>query len=203
MRASTPASQACGSTSLSFAVYAARRTMPRRLVFPKIRRDRHAIGSAQFVLCLHFQQRRTGRWLQKSIWAGAGYSGAVVLVAFLEHGLECRQADRHSDDASPVAFLQEGELHWLALEREGEHDDHHGARRSVDEEDRLPTVVLRQVATDCWADRNAPYFAAKAAMDSLAVLYARELSRRGIETTIVVPGAFTKGTNHFAFRASG
>ena len=34
-------------------------------------------------------------------------------------------------------------------------------------------------------------------MDSLAVLYARELSRWGIETTIVVPGAFTKGTNHF------
>jgi NAD(P)-dependent dehydrogenase (short-subunit alcohol dehydrogenase family) len=44
----------------------------------------------------------------------------------------------------------------------------------------------------------APYFAAKAAMDSLAVLYARELSQWGIETTIVVPGAFTKGTNHFA-----
>lgn len=44
----------------------------------------------------------------------------------------------------------------------------------------------------------APYFAAKAAMDSLAVLYARELARWGIETSIVVPGAFTKGTNHFA-----
>lgn len=44
----------------------------------------------------------------------------------------------------------------------------------------------------------APYFAAKAAMDSLAVLYARELSRWGIETSIIVPGAFTKGTNHFA-----
>jgi len=44
----------------------------------------------------------------------------------------------------------------------------------------------------------APYFAAKAAMDALAVSYASELSRWGIETTIVVPGAFTKGTNHFA-----
>ena len=44
----------------------------------------------------------------------------------------------------------------------------------------------------------APYFAAKAGMDVLAVQYARELSRWGIETTIVVPGAFTKGTNHFA-----
>ena len=43
----------------------------------------------------------------------------------------------------------------------------------------------------------APYFAAKAAMDALAVSYASELARWGIETSIVVPGAFTKGTNHF------
>ncbi|GLQ52092.1 SDR family oxidoreductase [Dyella flava] len=43
----------------------------------------------------------------------------------------------------------------------------------------------------------APYFAAKAAMDALAVSYAGELARWGIETTILVPGAFTKGTNHF------
>ena len=42
-----------------------------------------------------------------------------------------------------------------------------------------------------------PYFAAKAAMDSLAVSYAGELARFGVETTIVVPGAFTSGTNHF------
>lgn len=44
----------------------------------------------------------------------------------------------------------------------------------------------------------SPYFAAKAAMDSLAVSYAAELTRWGIETAIIVPGAFTKGTNHFA-----
>jgi NAD(P)-dependent dehydrogenase (short-subunit alcohol dehydrogenase family) len=43
-----------------------------------------------------------------------------------------------------------------------------------------------------------PYFAAKAAMDALAVTYSTELARWGIETTIMVPGAFTKGTNHFA-----
>ena len=43
----------------------------------------------------------------------------------------------------------------------------------------------------------SPYFAAKAAMDSLAVSYASELARWGIETAIIVPGAFTKGTNHF------
>ncbi|VVD82471.1 SDR family NAD(P)-dependent oxidoreductase [Pandoraea terrigena] len=44
----------------------------------------------------------------------------------------------------------------------------------------------------------APYFAAKAAMDAIAVQYARELSPWGIETSIIVPGAFTAGTNHFA-----
>jgi len=44
----------------------------------------------------------------------------------------------------------------------------------------------------------APYFAAKAGMDAVAVQYARELSRWGIETSIIVPGAFTHGTNHFA-----
>lgn len=43
-----------------------------------------------------------------------------------------------------------------------------------------------------------PYFAAKAGMDALAVSYAGELIRFGIDTTIVVPGAFTRGTNHFA-----
>ena len=43
----------------------------------------------------------------------------------------------------------------------------------------------------------APYFAAKAGMDSLAVSYAAELARWGIDTSIIVPGAFTKGTNHF------
>jgi NAD(P)-dependent dehydrogenase (short-subunit alcohol dehydrogenase family) len=44
----------------------------------------------------------------------------------------------------------------------------------------------------------APYFAAKNGMDALAVGYARELARWGIETSIIVPGAFTTGTNHFA-----
>jgi NAD(P)-dependent dehydrogenase (short-subunit alcohol dehydrogenase family) len=44
----------------------------------------------------------------------------------------------------------------------------------------------------------APYFGAKAAMDAIAVQYARELARWGIETSIIVPGAFTSGTDHFA-----
>jgi len=48
----------------------------------------------------------------------------------------------------------------------------------------------------------APYFAAKAGMDAMAVVYARELTRWGIETSIIVPGAFTDGTNHFAHSGS-
>lgn len=43
----------------------------------------------------------------------------------------------------------------------------------------------------------APYFAAKAAMDALAESYAAELIRFGIDTSIVVPGAYTSGTHHF------
>ena len=43
----------------------------------------------------------------------------------------------------------------------------------------------------------APYFAAKAALDALAVSYAAEVLPFGIDTAIVVPGAFTTGTNHF------
>ena len=41
----------------------------------------------------------------------------------------------------------------------------------------------------------APYFGAKAAMDAIAVQYARELSRWGIETSIIGPGTFTSGTD--------
>lgn len=44
----------------------------------------------------------------------------------------------------------------------------------------------------------APYFAAKAAQDALAVSYAAEISRFGIDSVIIVPGSFTRGTNHFA-----
>src|SRR5882757_6288514 len=48
----------------------------------------------------------------------------------------------------------------------------------------------------------SPYFASKAGMDAMAVQYARELALWGIETSIIVPGAFTGGTNHFAHSGS-
>jgi NAD(P)-dependent dehydrogenase (short-subunit alcohol dehydrogenase family) len=44
----------------------------------------------------------------------------------------------------------------------------------------------------------AGHLAAKAAMDALAVQYARELARFGIETSIIVPGVFASGTDRLA-----
>lgn len=44
-----------------------------------------------------------------------------------------------------------------------------------------------------------PYFAANAGMDAFAVAYAKELTRWGIETSIVVPGAFYQ--RHKSFRS--
>ena len=48
-----------------------------------------------------------------------------------------------------------------------------------------------------WPPLLGPYFAAKAAMEQLAISYALEVARFGIENSIIVPGAFTNGTNHF------
>lgn len=45
---------------------------------------------------------------------------------------------------------------------------------------------------------RSPHCAAKAGMDALAVQYARELARWGIETCIVVTGTFARSADHFA-----
>ena len=71
----------------------------------------------------------------------------------------------------------------------------------------LPVMRGRQSGFVLWVSSTTvrggfppfmgPYAAAKAAMDSLAVTMSYELARFGIETSIVVPGAFTSGTAHF------
>lgn len=43
----------------------------------------------------------------------------------------------------------------------------------------------------------SPYVASKAAFDALAATTAYEVGRFGIETSIVMPGPFTSGTDHF------
>lgn len=42
-----------------------------------------------------------------------------------------------------------------------------------------------------------PYVASKFAFDALAMVTAYEVSQFGVETTIIMPGAFTQGTEHF------
>jgi len=71
----------------------------------------------------------------------------------------------------------------------------------------LPVLRARQAGLLLWVSSTTtrggfppflgPYAAAKAAMDSLAVTLAYEVARFGIETSLVVPGAFTQGTQHF------
>ena len=95
---------------------------------------------------------------------------------------------------TPEQFAQQYDVNVLGAQR---------VNRAV-----LPHMRARKQGLLVWVSSSStaggtppylsPYFAAKAAMDALAVQYARELARWGIETSIVVPGAFTKGTNHFA-----
>jgi len=95
---------------------------------------------------------------------------------------------------TPEQFAQQYDVNVLGTQR---------VNRAV-----LPHMRARREGLLVWVSSSSsaggtppylsPYFAAKAAMDALAVQYARELARWGIETSIIVPGAFTKGTNHFA-----
>src|SRR5882757_2720443 len=133
--------------------------------------------------------------------AGRNAANAAEMME-LSHrdGIDLRpvELDVQSEDSAeaftPEQFAQQYDVNVLGTQR---------VNRAV-----LPHMRAAKQGLLVWVSSSssaggtppylAPYFAAKAAMDSLAVLYARELSRWGIETTIVVPGAFTKGTNHFA-----
>lgn len=95
---------------------------------------------------------------------------------------------------TPEQFAQQYDVNVLSTQR---------VNRAV-----LPHMRAQQKGLVVWVSSSSsaggtppylsPYFAAKAAMDSIAVQYARELTRWGIETSIIVPGAFTGGTNHFS-----
>jgi NAD(P)-dependent dehydrogenase (short-subunit alcohol dehydrogenase family) len=94
---------------------------------------------------------------------------------------------------TPEQFVQLYDINVLSTQR---------VNRAV-----LPHLRLRRKGLIVWVSSSstrggtppylAPYFAAKAAMDAVAVSYASELARWGIETSIIVPGSFTSGTNHF------
>lgn len=99
---------------------------------------------------------------------------------------------------TPEQFAQQYDVNVLSTQR---------VNRAV-----LPHMRAQKKGLVVWVSSSStaggtppylsPYFAAKAAMDSIAVQYARELTRWGIETSIIVPGAFTGGTNHFSHSGS-
>ena len=72
----------------------------------------------------------------------------------------------------------------------------------------LPAMRTRRDGLVVWVGSSSwrggappylgPYFAAKAAEDALAISYAAELTPFGIETTIIVPGSLTSGTDDVA-----
>jgi len=59
-------------------------------------------------------------------------------------------------------------------------------------------VYIGSTTANIFEPFMGPYVASKAAADALAEVMAFEVSRFGIESVIVVPGAFTSGTEHFA-----
>ncbi len=65
-------------------------------------------------------------------------------------------------------------------------------------------LYVGSTTTVCVPPFLGPYVVSKFAFDALAQVTAYEVGQFGIETTIVMPGAFTQGTDHFpnASRAS-
>lgn len=95
------------------------------------------------------------------------------------------------------AFTDEDIAHLLDVNALGAHRVNRAA---------LPHLRLRRAGTLIWVGSTipittppfmGPYVASKAAFDALAVVTSYEVSRFGIETSIVMPGAITQGTNHF------
>lgn len=58
-------------------------------------------------------------------------------------------------------------------------------------------LYVGSTSTVCVPPFLAPYVATKAAGDALAAATAYEVGQFGIDTSIVMPGAFTSGTEHF------
>lgn len=102
------------------------------------------------------------------------------------------------------AFTEEDLTHLLDVNAVGAHRVNRAA---------LPHLRTRRAGTLLYVGSTilvttppflGPYVASKAAFDALAVVTSYEVSQFGIETSIVMPGAITQGTNHFpgASRAS-
>jgi NAD(P)-dependent dehydrogenase (short-subunit alcohol dehydrogenase family) len=87
-------------------------------------------------------------------------------------------------------ILETNAVSWLRLDR---------AVLPVMRRQRAGTLVYVSSATAHLTEPcTAPYIASKAAGAALADVMGLEVSRFGIDTVILVPGAFTRGTEHFA-----
>lgn len=85
-------------------------------------------------------------------------------------------------DTNAVSWLRVNRAALPAMRRQG-----HGL-----------LIYIGSTTANIFEPFMGPYVASKAAGDALAEVMSFEVSKFGIESVIVVPGAFTTGTEHFA-----
>jgi NAD(P)-dependent dehydrogenase (short-subunit alcohol dehydrogenase family) len=129
------------------------------------------------------------------------YVGAAI-KAIIEQQWPYRRAD---PQCWAHGLRAGGSLHSRATRRALRHQcaeytasESRGAAVSAETAEGARPLGIEQQQCGRHAYLPGTYFASKAGMDAMAVVYAHELVRWGVETTIVVLGAFTGGTNHFA-----
>ncbi len=95
------------------------------------------------------------------------------------------------------AFTAEDVTHLFDVNAVGAHRVNRAALPHMRERRSGTLVYVGSTTTVVVPPFLGPYVASKFAFDALAMVTAYEVSQFGIETTIVMPGAFTKGTEHF------
>jgi len=81
-------------------------------------------------------------------------------------------------------------ISWLRVNR--------AALPAMRRQGRGVLVYISSTTAHIFEPFMGPYVASKVAGEALAEVMGLEVSRLGIETVIIVPGAFTRGTEHFA-----
>ncbi len=81
-------------------------------------------------------------------------------------------------------------ISWLRVNR--------AALPAMRRQGRGVLVYISSTTAHIFEPFMGPYVASKAAGEALAEVMGLEVSRFGIESVIIVPGAFTSGTDHFA-----
>lgn len=95
------------------------------------------------------------------------------------------------------AFTAEDVTHLFDVNAVGAHRVNRAALPHMRERRSGTLIYVGSTTTAVVPPFLGPYVASKFAFDALAMVTAYEVSQFGIETTIVMPGAFTKGTEHF------